>query len=282
MNARAEFLQQKVSDRLNDMAADPADYAQNEVWEYWHNIIPGLLKSATSLEGVLMPGNRDQAQLVAKIKGVAQELSGRAQKAMDAMNEFRSTHMPDKTAGEIYEENAEDIRKAASEDWEEGGWSYFGWSGNKIGLGANKLLHGMGNVATGFYMDTHAARAHAYRMGNTSYNDFTGFHPSISLKEQLAISRSRCLSSAKVSAREHRLCSDWRKGPPPPLSPKVCSADSHRTLQAQPRPTSPATPDPNYPCRNPNAVSRQLRSADLCHGSSQEHGAASSAEEQRS
>ena len=27
-------------------------------------------------------------------------------------------------------------------------------------------------------MDTHAVRAHAYRMGDTSYNDFTGFHPS--------------------------------------------------------------------------------------------------------
>jgi uncharacterized protein DUF4157 len=177
LNARAEFLQQKVSDRLDDMAKDPADYAQNEVWEYWHNIIPDVLKTATTLESTLMPGNRDQGPLVAQIKGIAQELSDRALRAMDAMNEFRSTHMPDQTAGEAWEENAEDIRKAASKDWEEGGWSYFAWAGNKLGLGANKLVHGMGNVASGFYMDIHAARAHAYRMGDTSYNDFTGFHP---------------------------------------------------------------------------------------------------------
>jgi hypothetical protein len=178
LNARAEWLQQHVADRLNDMAADPADYAQNEVWEYWHNIIPELLKSATSLANTLMPGNRDQAELVAKITGMAQGLSERAQKAMDAMNEFRETHKQDRTAGEIYEDNADAIREAGRKDWEEGGLSYFAWFGNKVGLGANKLLHGMGNVASGFYMDTHAARAHAYRMGDTSYNDFTGFHPS--------------------------------------------------------------------------------------------------------
>ena len=53
LNARAEWLQQHVADRLNDMAADPADYAQNEVWEYWHNIIPDLLKGATSLANTL-------------------------------------------------------------------------------------------------------------------------------------------------------------------------------------------------------------------------------------
>ena len=125
-----------MADRLNDMAADPADYAQNEVWEYWHNIIPDLLKGATSLANTLMPGNRDQAELVAKIAGMAQGLSERAQKAMDAMNEFREIHKQDRTAGEIYEDNADAIREAGRKDWDEGGWSYFGWFGNKVGLQA--------------------------------------------------------------------------------------------------------------------------------------------------
>lgn len=178
LNAKMEWLLEHYGDRLNDMAADPADYTQDEVYALAHEVMPDLLNEANNMSTNLMPGNRDQAELIAKISTNVQTLSTRASQAMDAMNRFRTDNMPDQTAGEIYEENADAIRKAASEDWDEGGWSYFGWFGNKIGLGANKLLHGIGNIGSGFYMDTHAARAKAYRMGHVSYNDYTGFHPS--------------------------------------------------------------------------------------------------------
>jgi len=177
LNARAEWLFQNVADCLNDMAADPADYTQDEVYEYAHKIMPNLLTTATNLAGVLTPANRDQTGIVTKAVGMAQGLSIRADAAMQAMNDFRTKNMPDKTAGETWDENADDIRNAAEKDWDEGGWSYFAWFGNKLGLGANKLMHGAGNVASGFSIDMHAARAHAYRLGHISYNDYSGFHP---------------------------------------------------------------------------------------------------------
>ena len=177
LNAKAEWLFQNVADRLNDMAADPADYTQDEVYEYAHHIMPDLLTTATDLASVLMPANRDQTDIVAKATGMVQELSTRADRAMQAMNDFRTKNMPDETAGETYEENADAIRNAAEQDWDEGGWSYFAWFGNKVGLGANKFVHGTTNLASGFSMDMHAARAHAYRLGQISYNDYTGFHP---------------------------------------------------------------------------------------------------------
>ncbi|HEY7303662.1 MAG TPA: DUF4157 domain-containing protein [Bryobacteraceae bacterium] len=176
LNAKTEYLLEHYGERLDKMAADPADYTQDEVWTLWHEVLPDLKKTGDTLSSVLMPGNKDQTELVGKINANIQSLSTRSSQAMEAMNNFRKENMPDRTAGESWEENAEDIRKAASEDWEEGGWSYFAWFGNKIGLGANKFMHGLGNVASGGYMDTHAARAHAYRMGHISYNDYTGFH----------------------------------------------------------------------------------------------------------
>jgi hypothetical protein len=176
LKARTDWLQENYDERLNQMTADPADYAQNEVWELWHEVMPELLKSAKSIESTLMPGNRDQAGLLADVTTKALALSDRAALAMEAMNEFRKNNMPDRTAGEYYEENAADIRKAADEAWDEGG--LFGglkWIGNKIGLGANKFVSGVGNLASGGYMNTHGARAHAYRMGDISYNDYNEF-----------------------------------------------------------------------------------------------------------
>ncbi len=177
LNAKTEWLLKTYDGRLEDMFADPADYTLDEVYALWHDVMPGLVKQADVLSSVLKPGNLDQADLVATITARVQSLSARAGKAMDAMNTFRSNNKVDRTDGEIYEDNADAIRKNASEDWDEGGWHYFGWFFNKIGLGANKLLHASGNAASGFYMDTHAARAHAYRVGHISYNDYSGIHP---------------------------------------------------------------------------------------------------------
>jgi hypothetical protein len=176
LKARIDWVQERYGERLTQMTNDPADYAQNEVWELWHEVMPKLVSSAKTTESVLMPGNRDQAGLMTDVIAEAQTLSDRAARAMDAMNEFRKNNMPDRTTGEIYEDNAEAIRKAADEAWDEGGFlGGLKWVGNKAGLGSNKILRGMGNAVSGGYVDTHSARAHAYRMGNISYNDYTAF-----------------------------------------------------------------------------------------------------------
>ncbi|MDB5812205.1 MAG: hypothetical protein JWN94_4327 [Betaproteobacteria bacterium] len=182
LNAQVEWLLEKYGERLNAIAADPADYTQDEIYALAHEVMPKFAKSADTLASVLMPGNKDQAGLIAKVSSDAHSLASRADTVMQAMNDFRSSNMPDQTAGEAWEENADDIRKAASEDWDEGGLSYFAWAGNKLGLGANKLMHGTSNLASGFGMDMRAARAHAYRLGHISYNDLNDFHPSDILK----------------------------------------------------------------------------------------------------
>ena len=181
LNAKTEWLLEKYGDRLKDMIADPADYTQDEVYALAHDVMPDLVKQANVLSSVLMPGNRDQADLIAKIITSVQTLSARADKAWDEMNKFREDedHIPpERTEGELWEDNADAIREHASKDWDEGGWSYLGWFGNKLGLGANKLIHGSANIFSGGYMDIHAARVHNYRLGHISYNDYIGFHPS--------------------------------------------------------------------------------------------------------
>jgi hypothetical protein len=185
LNAKTEWLLEKYGDRLNDMIADPADYTGDEVYALAHDIMPDLVKQANVLSSVLMPGNRDQTDLIAKIITSVQTLSTRADKAWDEMNKFREDEdhrPPDRTEGEQWEDNADAIREHASKDWDEGGLSYLGWFGNKLGLGANKLIHGSANIFSGGYMDIHAARVHNYRLGHISYNDYIGFHPSDYIK----------------------------------------------------------------------------------------------------
>jgi hypothetical protein len=176
LKARIDWLQEKYGERLNEMTADPADYAQNEVWELWHEVMPQLVKSAKDTGAYLTIGNQDQGGLMTDLNAQAQMLSERANRAMQAMNDFRKENMPGRTAGEIYEDNADEIRKAADEAWDDGGvGGGLRWVGNKIGLGSNKILRGLGNTFSGGYMDTHAARAHAYRMGDISYNEYNAF-----------------------------------------------------------------------------------------------------------
>ncbi len=181
LNAKTEWLLQKYGDRLDDMIAHPADYTEDEVYAFAHDVMPDLVKQANVLSNVLMPGNRDQTDLIAKIITSVQTPSMRADKAWDEMKKFRADEdhrPPDRTKGELWEDNADAIGEAASKDWDEGGLSYAGWFGNKVGLFANRLIHGSANAASGGYMDIHAARVHAYRLGHISYNDYIGFHPS--------------------------------------------------------------------------------------------------------
>lgn len=145
LNAKAEWLLERYGDRLNDMIADPADYTQHEVYALAQQVMPDLVGQALDLSSALMPGNRDQADLIAKIITSVQMLSTRADKARDEMYKFREDEdhrPPGLTLGEQYEEKDDAIREAASEDWDEGGVYYVGWGWNKIGLGANRLFTG--------------------------------------------------------------------------------------------------------------------------------------------
>jgi hypothetical protein len=134
-------------------------------------------EKVAELDTYLWPENRDQAPAVAKLKEGASALEAAANNAIAAAKLLRQETDPGRlTMGEHWEQNAQNIRKARSEAWEEGGlWGTLKGAGNTIGLGANKLVRTFGNVATGGYMQTNADRTSAYRRGEISYNSYSGF-----------------------------------------------------------------------------------------------------------
>jgi hypothetical protein len=173
--ARTEWMSEKYLKILPEMKDDPKEYAFLQV-KGTYEFVVALSNDVNHLAQYLFRNNQDQAATVARLKAQANGLETAAKAALDVAEKLRVDEDPGSlTVGESWDQNADEIRKNRDEDWEEGGFGYVEAVGNEIGLVANKIVQGVGNIGTGFYMSTHAARTRAYRNGEISYNSYSGF-----------------------------------------------------------------------------------------------------------
>jgi len=187
LQARTEWMEATYQQKLADITANPEDYALQQVTAL-HDFVAKLSPDVDHIAEYLFRNNQDLVPTVANLKARTEALEAASTGALNAARELRHQKPPPDslTFGEIYDENAEDIRRNRDEDWEKGGFvGYAEAAGNELGLGASTLLQGAGDVASGFYQGIHADRVRAYRRGLISYNDYSEFHASDLVKGAL-------------------------------------------------------------------------------------------------
>lgn len=154
---RAQVAATEAAPRASDVLAAPERYAYNDV-EALHQSVVAVANLAAPALGQLHPSNEDQRsrlQVSAAQLGTARAL---AESAWARINEFQRDHLPDSTAGELYDE-------AASEQYAQGGLH------NVSGF-LYDVWHVAGQMTTFGSMGRRAENARAYREGRISWDAY--------------------------------------------------------------------------------------------------------------
>ncbi len=161
LETKADLAVAELVPLATKFAEDPADCAERDVLSL-NAVATRLLKEAHAF--TLSPTNADMAGRLALARGNAIAASAAARTARDAQRAFRGTHMPDYTAGEIYDQ---ELTERANKS----GWSVSGvWHG--ANWGAAKVFATIGNVVTGGGQSLDAQNARLYRDGQISWNEY--------------------------------------------------------------------------------------------------------------
>ena len=161
LEVMAEYVGEHVTPVAQQISADPAAFAYEDVWQLTHQTTE-LAHKAESIGSNPLPDNQDRAGALAGHLAAIRIAHATANAALEAVAGFGESHKVGNTFGETYEDTEADLAENTH------------WSVSGVGHGAlyelTSFSHFVGNLVTGSHLNRQASNARAYQQGRISYN----------------------------------------------------------------------------------------------------------------